>query len=33
MSETKDITKLSTEQMQEFLKSFDIVICDIDGEQ
>lgn len=31
MSKTKDITKFSTEQFQEFLMSFDIVMCDIDG--
>ncbi|EGI58853.1 4-nitrophenylphosphatase [Acromyrmex echinatior] len=31
MSKTKDITKLSTEQLQKFLTSFDIVMCDIDG--
>jgi len=33
MSKTKDITKFSAEQLQEFLMSFDIVMCDIDGEQ
>ncbi|XP_012534791.1 4-nitrophenylphosphatase isoform X2 [Monomorium pharaonis] len=31
MSKTKDITKFSDEQLQEFLTSFDIVLCDIDG--
>ncbi|XP_018349222.1 PREDICTED: 4-nitrophenylphosphatase-like [Trachymyrmex septentrionalis] len=31
MSKTKDITKLSTEQLQKFLTSFDTVMCDIDG--
>jgi farnesyl diphosphate phosphatase len=31
MSKTKDITKFSAEQLQEFLTSFDIVMCDIDG--
>jgi len=33
MSKTKDITKFSAEQLQEFLMAFDIVMCDIDGEQ
>ncbi|KYQ60484.1 4-nitrophenylphosphatase [Trachymyrmex zeteki] len=31
MSKTKDIIKLSIEQLQEFLTSFDTVMCDIDG--
>ncbi|XP_011864984.1 PREDICTED: LOW QUALITY PROTEIN: 4-nitrophenylphosphatase-like [Vollenhovia emeryi] len=31
MSKTKDITKFSAEQLQEFLTSFDVVFCDIDG--
>ncbi|XP_011635554.1 pyridoxal phosphate phosphatase-like isoform X1 [Pogonomyrmex barbatus] len=31
MSKTKDITKFSTKQLQEFLMSFDIILSDIDG--
>lgn len=33
MSKTKDLTKFSPTQLQEFLMSFDIVMSDIDGEQ
>jgi len=31
MSKTKDITKFSVEQLEEFLMSFDTVLCDVDG--
>lgn len=31
MSKTKDLTKLSSAQLQKFLSSFDIVMSDIDG--